>query len=137
VTFQFDGAGPERVADERGSLLAAVSDRLVRLYKELYGKGPTKAKTFYQGDLLVVVMRGGFTQVERTLQEAGRAHAVVQQRMEFQEAVRDRFTEAVTELTGREVVAFMSGTHQDPDITAEIFLLAPEPATDGGVPQGQ
>jgi uncharacterized protein YbcI len=75
--------------------------------------------------LVVCLMRGGFTRVERTLLEGGRTAAVIQQRMEFQEVMRDRFTAVIEDATGRRVVGFMSGNQQDPDMICEVFVLAP------------
>ena len=66
------------------------------LLKDYYGKGPTQAKTYYHDDLVVCLLRGGFTRVEKTLQEGGRGEAVIHQRMAFQEVMRQRF-EAVVE----------------------------------------
>src|SRR3712207_3515785 len=108
------------------SALATISNRVVRLHKEYYGKGPTKAKTYVSDDLVVVLLRGGFTKVEETLLEEGRGAAVIQQRMEFQDVMQGRFSEVIQEELGREVIGFMSGSHQEPDLIAEIFVLAPE-----------
>ena len=103
--------------------LANISRRIVQLHKEFYGKGPTKAKTYYYDDLVVVLMRGGFTKVEETLLQSGRGEAVKQQRSEFQQAMRDPFKQVVEEETGRKVVAFMSTSHQHPDLLGELFVL--------------
>ena len=103
--------------------LANISRRIVQLHKEYYGKGPTKAKTYYHDDLVVVLMRGGFTKVEETLLQSGRGDAVKQQRAEFQQAMRDPFKQVVEEETGRNVVAFMSTSHQHPDLLGELFVL--------------
>jgi uncharacterized protein YbcI len=119
-------------ADHRGELLATISSRVVQLHKHFYGKGPEKARTYYQDDLVVVLMRGGFSRVEETLLQAGRADAVTQQRMQFQRAMEHSFKELIGDLTGREVVAFMSGTHQHPDLVAEVFVLAPNPIVGDG-----
>ena len=108
-----------------GEARTAVSNGLVALLKEFYGVGPTQAKTYYHDDLVVCVMRGGFTRVEQTLLQGGRTDAVIRQRMEFQEVMRPRFTEVVEEATGRQVVGFMSGNQQDPDMICELFVLAP------------
>lgn len=117
---------PDPTADPpRGELLLAISNRIVGLHKELYGKGPTRARVFYHDDVILVVMRGGFTPVERTLHRAGRDAAVAAQRAEFQEAVKAQFTAAVEELVGRRVMAFMSGSTQEPEMSAEIFVLEP------------
>src|SRR3712207_475222 len=107
------------------SVLATISNRVVRLHKEYYGKGPTKAKTYLSDELVVVLLRGGFTKVEETLLEEGRGHAVIQQRMEFQDVMQDRFKKVIEEELGREVIGFMSGSQQDPDLIAEMFVLAP------------
>ena len=113
------GEGPD------GGTRGSISRRIVQLHKEFYGKGPTKAKTYYSGDLVVVLMRGGFTRVEETLLEKGRGESVIQQRMHFQEVMVDRFKQVVEEETGRTVVAMMSGSHQHPDLLSEMFVLAP------------
>ena len=108
-----------------GEALTAISDGLVALLKEFYGRGPTRAKSYYEDDLVVCLLRGGFTRVEQTLLEGGRGPAVIQQRMEFQELMRERFEQVVQEATGRQVIGFMSGNQQHPDIMCEVFILAP------------
>src|SRR3712207_6560714 len=105
---------------QRHSALANISRRIVQLHKEFYGKGPTKAKTYYEDDLVVVLMRGGFTRVEETLLESGRGDSVTQQRSDFQQAMREPFMQVIEEETGRKVVAFMSTSHQHPDLLSEI-----------------
>lgn len=108
-----------------GDVLTEISNGMVALLKEFYGGGPTKAKTYYQDDLVACVLRGGFSRVEQTLLDSGRGQAVIQQRMEFQEVMRDRFVSVVENATGRGVIGFMSGNQQDPDIMCETFILAP------------
>lgn len=108
-----------------GDVLTAISDGLVSLLKDYYGRGPTKAKTYYQDDLVVCVLRGGFSKVEETLLEGGRGEAVIRQRMEFQEVMRDRFVEVIETATDRVVIGFMSGNQQDPDLMCEVFILGP------------
>lgn len=108
-----------------GDVLTAISDGMVGLLKEYYGRGPTKTKTYYQDDLVVCVLRGGFSKVEETLLEGGRGQAVIQQRMEFQEVMRNRFTDVIEDATGRPVIGFMSGNQQDPDLMCEVFILGP------------
>jgi uncharacterized protein YbcI len=108
-----------------GEVLTAVSDGMVALLKEFYGRGPTQAKTYYYDDLVVCLLRGGFTRVEQTLLDGGRGHAVIAQRMEFQEVMRERFTAVIEHATGRNVVGFMSGNQQNPDMICEVFVLSP------------
>lgn len=104
-------------------ILANVSRRIVQLHKEFYGKGPTKAKTYYYDDLVVVVMRGGFTRVEETLHQSGRSESVRQQRSDFEQVMVNPSKNVVEEETGRKVVAFMSTSHQHPDLLGEMFVL--------------
>ena len=113
------------VAASSGATRTAISEGMVALLKEFYGVGPTQAKTYIHDDLVVCLLRGGFTRVERTLLEGGRTAAVIEQRMAFQEVMRARFTAVVEEATGRPVVGFMSGNQQDPDMICEVFVLAP------------
>ncbi len=111
-------------------MLTAISDGLVGLFKEFYGRGPTRAKSYYQDDLVVCVLRGGFSPVEQTLLEAGRGAAVISQRMEFQGIMRKRFEAVIEDATGRRVIGFMSGNQQAPDIMCEVFILAPTDLVD-------
>jgi len=108
-----------------GDVLTAISDGMVALLKEFYGRGPTRAKSYYEDDLVVCVLRGGFSRVEQTLLEGGRGTAVIQQRMEFQEVMRDRFADVIEVATGRMVIGFMSGNQQHPDLMCEVFILGP------------
>ena len=122
-----------------GDIRGSISRRMVQLHKEFYGRGPEKAKTYYNGDLVVVLMRGGFTRVEETLLKEGRGASVIQQRADFQDVMVERFTRVIEEEIGRKVIAMMSGSHQRPDLLAELFVLEsaevliddPTPAPDG------
>jgi uncharacterized protein YbcI len=108
-----------------GDTLTAISDGMVALLKEFYGRGPNRTKSYYADDLVVCVLRGGFSRVEDTLLHGGRGHAVIQQRMEFQDVMRKRFEEVIENATGRRVIGFMSGNQQRPDMMCEVFILAP------------
>ena len=105
--------------------MTAISAGLVALLKEFYGRGPTQAKTYYEDDLVVCVLRGGFSRVEQTLLDGGRGAAVIEQRMAFQELMRERFEAVIEDATGRHVVGFMSGNQQEPDMMCEVFMLSP------------
>ena len=115
-----------------GEILTAISDGIVALLKEFYGRGPTRTKSYYQDDLVVCLLRGGFTRVEQTLLAGGRGTSVIQQRMEFQELMRERFEAVIEEATGRQVIGFMSGNQQTPDMMCEVFVLAPTDLVDEG-----
>ncbi len=114
-----------RLKSAHGDVLTEISDGMVALLKEYYGRGPNQAKSYYHDDLVVCLLRGGFTRVEQTLLEGGRTAAVIQQRMEFQEVMRDQFVAVIEGATGRQVIGFMSGNQQEPDMICEVFVLAP------------
>jgi len=122
-----DAQAPPRA---HGDVLTAISDGMVALLKEYYGHGPSRTKSYYADDLVVCVLRGGFSRVEQTLLEGGRGGAVIQQRMEFQELMRERFEEVIETATGRRVIGFMSGNQQHPDMMCEVFILAPTDLVD-------
>ena len=134
VTDVSTTATPEGRA--HGDVLTSVSDGMVALLKEFYGRGPTRAKSYYQDDLVVCVLRGGFSRVEQTLLEGGRGSAVIQQRMEFQELMRERFVSVIEEAVGRPVIGFMSGNQQHPDLMCEVFILGPSDLIDGAEAEG-
>ena len=109
---------------EGGKLLAAISTSIVAILREHYGRGPMKAKTYALDDIIVVVMRGsGFTPLEQTIMNSGQPGRVVEMREDFQRVMKDRYEDTIRELTGRNVVAFLSQAHVEPDITIEIFFV--------------
>jgi uncharacterized protein YbcI len=101
---------------EGGELLASISRRIVQLLAQHAGKGPTKCKTHWAGPNILVVVRGGYTEAERTLYERGRAQDVRAYRDAIQDALGQEMGAEVEKLTGRKVVAFMSTSHQEPDL---------------------
>src|ERR1700704_4975025 len=107
-----------------GHLLAAISTSIVGILREHYGRGPMKAKTYALDDIIVVVTRGsGFTPLEKTIMESGQPDRVIAMREDFQRVMARRYKETIEELTGRNVVAFLSQAHVEPDITMEIFFV--------------
>ena len=117
-----DGEAAERAADP-GDVRTQISNGLVALLREYYGRGPERTRTYVSDDLVVCVLRGGFTRVEQTLLESGHGGDVIRQRMVFQDVMRERFEEVVEKATGRKVIGFMSGNQQDPDMICEVFVL--------------
>jgi uncharacterized protein YbcI len=130
--FRFPVSSPKvkTKPQNHGDVLTAISDGLVALLKEFYGRGPTRAKSYFEDDLVVCVLRGGFSRVEQTLLDGGRGAAVIQQRMEFQDVMRERFDAVIEAATGRQVIGFMSGNQQQPDMMCEVFILAPTDLVD-------
>ena len=122
----------------RGGLGATISNQIVGLLREHGGKGPTKCKTYFDDDLVIVLLRGGFTIADRTMFEAGKWLNVREAKQVFQDSIEVQLTEVIGRLTDRTVLAFMSASHQQPDLMIEAFLLdAPlaftGPATDDSV----
>jgi uncharacterized protein YbcI len=109
--------------DSGQSLLLQISNAMVRMQKEFFGKGPTKAKSYMFDDLLLVVMREGLTTAEKTMLEFGHPNQVRQFRQLFQDEMCERLTEMVAELTGRKVVNYQSQVLFDPDMSLEIFVF--------------
>src|SRR6476619_558048 len=108
----------------RGQLAAAISNAIVRIHAKHYGKGPTKAKTYITDDLVVTVLEDVFTTVERTLVDQGEGDLVQDLRTTFQYTMREHFTGAIRELTGREPRAFLSQVDWKTDTAVEVFVLA-------------
>src|SRR5436189_1381168 len=108
--------------EPRGELLAEISNSIVGILREYYGRGPTKAKTYAFDDYVVTVLQDILTTVERTLVEHGHESLVRQVRITFQEAVADRFTGAVAEAMGRKVLAYHSQVTFHPAMGFEFFV---------------
>jgi uncharacterized protein YbcI len=107
-----------------GELLAAISTSIVGILREHYGRGPMKAKTYALDDVIIVVMRGsGFTPLEKTIMDSGQPDRVIAMREDFQRVMAARYRQTIENLTGRNVVAFLSQAHVEPDITMEIFFV--------------
>ena len=107
----------------RGTLSASISRAVVGLFSEHTGRGPTKARTTIDAELIVVLLHDSMTHAEKTLVRAGRPAEVLQMRRTFQETMRPSLVDAVEGLTGRTVVSFMSANDIDPDAAAEIFVM--------------
>src|ERR671916_2779446 len=106
-----------------GTLRARISTEIVRLHSEYYGRGPTKAKVYIDGDLIAVVLEETFTPAEKTLIGRGEADGIQDIRRRFQRVMADQFTSVVEQANGREVRSFLSETDVDNDISVELFLL--------------
>jgi uncharacterized protein YbcI len=106
-----------------GAVRARISNEMVRLHTEYYGRGPTRAKVYVDGDLVAVVLEDTFTPAEKTLIARGESEGIQDIRRRFQRAMADQFRSIVEQATGREVRSFLSETDLDNDISVELFLL--------------
>jgi len=108
-----------------GKALAALTNGLVHLLSQSYGRGPTKAKSYLLDDSYVVcVLEDTMTTVERILVERGHGDLVRQVRATFQQATADAFRAVAAEALGRRVIAYHSQMTLEPDRTFEFFILA-------------
>lgn len=106
-----------------GELNAAVTREVVRIHTAAIGRGPRKSYSFHNGDTLVTVLIEVQTRAEQTLVAHAEGDAVLAARRLSQRAMADDLRAAVTRLTGREVIAFMSDTHLKPDMAVQVFVL--------------
>lgn len=110
--------------DSRISVLADISREMVRLYKEQFGRGPTRARSDFAGpDTLICTLEDSFTPAERRLADMGEHQRVRDTRLYFQHATETEFCEVIERHLGRGVRAFVSGTDTNRDVSAEVFYL--------------
>lgn len=115
-----------QVVDRPDSVHAEISREMVRLYKEQFGRGPTKARTDFAGpDVLICTLECSFTPAEKSLAEMGEHQRLRDTRLFFQSATEDQFRGVIERILGRQVRGFISGTDTAKDISAEIFYLEP------------
>ncbi len=116
------------------STAAKISNLVVQLMSTYTGRGPTKAWTSIDQDLITVVLRDTLTRGERSLVADGRSQLVLDMRRAYQSTMRTDIIAGVEQISGRTVIAFLSDNHIDPDIAVESFVL--QPAADPGGPAG-
>jgi uncharacterized protein YbcI len=112
--------------DRNGLELQEITNAMVQLYKEVFGRGPTRARTNYAGpDTLIATVRDSLTPAEQAMLDLGEHQRVREIRMFFQHASEKDFTETVERITGRKVWAFVSGMDTKRDVASEVFYLEP------------
>ena len=118
-----------------GWLLQDVSNAMVALHKEQFGRGPTRVQSHLAGpDALLCVMDDALLPAERTMVDMGEQQRVRESRMFFQVATADQFIHSVETITGRTVRAFASATDPDRGVVMENFVFEPEQRGDGRPP---
>jgi uncharacterized protein YbcI len=124
-------ASEQRVtpADHQGLQTAELSNAMVRIYKEQFGRGPTKTRTHFAGpDIVITSLEDSLTPAERRMAELGEHQRLRDIRMFFQYASQHQFVETVEQITGRRVRAFVSGIDTERDVSSEVFYLEPRDA---------
>lgn len=110
----------------KGSIASAISSAVVQLMREYTGRGPTKARTYINEDLITVVLQDTLTMGERSLVRDGEIELVLTSRKAFQRTMGVQLIAAVEANSGRSVLAFLSDNHIDPDVAVESFVLHPK-----------
>ena len=113
---------------DHGQMRAAISNAIVALMKEYYGKGPTAAKTYLNDEYVFTVLEGGLTRNEETMIQAGEQDFVRLYRLKYQQVVRHQLTTVVQDITGRKVLDYHSQIVFDPPRGFEMFVLDGPPA---------
>ena len=103
-----------------------ISRDIVGLHARLYGRGPTKAKTYVHNEYVLCVLEDIFTPAETTLIGADKSDLVRETRVAFQDATRDEFVGIVERATGRRVRAFHCQIDPMSNTAAEVFILTTE-----------
>lgn len=123
--FAFQGA---EVEDRRDSILAEISRQMVRIYKEQFGRGPTKARTDFAGpDIVICTLEESLTPAEQRLAQLGEHQRLRDTRMYFQHVTEKEFCAVLERVLGRKVRAFVSGIDTERDVSSEVFYLEPRP----------
>lgn len=109
-----------------GKLAIAIASMVVQVLRQYTGRGPTKSRTHFNDDLIVVVLQGTFTPAERALVADGKGDLVLTNRRVFQGIMRADLIAGIEDLTGRTVIAFLGDNSIEPDVKIKSFLLAPQ-----------
>ncbi len=129
---------PEVAHEMSDSVRSELSREMVRLYKEQFGRGPTKSRSDFAGpDILVCTLEDSFTPVEHRLAEMGEHQRLRDVRVFFQHATERQFRDVVERVLERPVRAFVSGVDTERDVASEIFYLDPSSAFGEREPESQ
>lgn len=121
-----DERAPPKIDDSQSSVLAVISREMVRIYKEQFGRGPTKTRTNFAGpDIVIVTLEDSLTPAERSLAEMGEHQRLRDTRLYFQHATEEQFKGVIERILDRRVRAFISGIDTRQDVSSEVFYLEP------------
>jgi uncharacterized protein YbcI len=111
-------------ANPKTRVLHELCNEMVRIYKGIFGRGPTRARADWAGpDALLCTLEDSLTPAERKMVEVGDHQRLRETRMFFQHVCEEDFRGSVERITGREVRAFVSGIDTDTDVSSEVFYL--------------
>jgi uncharacterized protein YbcI len=116
-------------ADPGGSRSLEISNAMARLHKQYVGRGPANSRTTIDGDLVVVLLEGGYTRAEQTLEDNDKGDLVAAGRLGLQDAMRQAMVDVVQEILGRSVHSFMSANDLKRNLQVEVFVMAASTST--------
>jgi uncharacterized protein YbcI len=122
-------AGRSRMSDQRDAPKSdeqVISAGMVRIYKEMIGRGPTKARTEISDGMVITILADSLTKGELTLSATEHAEKVRELRRTLQSAMREEMTKLVEETLRRKVICLLSDHSPDPDYAVEVLLLEPK-----------
>lgn len=122
---------------QQRTMLSAVSNAVVKLHKEQFGRGPTNSRADWAGrDVLVCTLENALLPAERALIQMGNDQGVRDSRTQLQAATAQLFIDVVEEQTGRKVRAFASALDPGAGVVFEVWAFEPPDdaaATDGRI----
>lgn len=107
------------------SLGTRISEQVVRIYLDTFGKGPLHSTTFVNGDVITTLLREVFTPAEKFMVGEGKIETVLATRMHWQRVTESRFKADIARVTGRNVASAVSGFNPERDLASEVFVLEP------------
>ncbi|HEU4599582.1 MAG TPA: Na-translocating system protein MpsC family protein [Solirubrobacterales bacterium] len=114
---------PDSIPLRGGELNAAITREVIRVHSDSHGRGPKKAFTVHNGNVVITVLEEVLSPAERKLVGGGESEAVLKMRQLYQRGMGPELKQSVETLTQRRVTAFMSDNHVEPDMAVEIFIL--------------
>jgi len=106
--------------------LAQICGEVAAVIRRAWGRGPAKTTAHWAGpNVLVVLLVNGHTDAEKTMRATGHIHELLGGRRLLHVIIEDDLKAGVERISGRTVETTLSATRLDPDLSAEIFLLAP------------
>ena len=106
-----------------GQLDRALVRAAVQQHRDVTGHGPSRAQASHRDNVVVVLMWGALTQGERSLAATGRVEAVRYMREQLRDSMRAALVEAIEQVTGIGVNAFLGDTSVERELTALLFVL--------------
>ena len=122
-----EGSSNDRAEARGRSINAEISKRIVGITRQYTGRGPTRARTYIEDDLITCVLEQALSQGELKVAEHSGEKLVLDHRKAMQDAMRAELEAMIEEVTGRRVLAFMSANHVSPDYAIEAFVLEAVP----------